>query len=526
MTEIAKQSGKTGVWQDRGNRKIFLLRVLAIAWTVAQYPLLNITINWWPLHWVAWVPFIWAILAQEGRGNLWLATAGGTLGHMFLFSWIASFIPNFSNIPRPVAMLLLVLYCSYLSLFWILLAVFLPRIRRRFPRAWWWMVPALVTATEFLLPQIFPYTQGLTQYRVIPLFQLSAVTGVYGITFLLLLCNCLVFEALTRNRNHQPFPWKPLAGFLLLMLLVLFHGFWRQSRYRKAETNAPILKAGMIQSSITPWEHRQMGFEKIHELYMNMSREAVDRGADWVIWSEGEFKPSLNSPLARDILLEASRTLNRPILLGGFNFRYENRRRYASNSAIHVDPLKGLGRRYDKRFLVPFGEYLPFYRQLDFIYRHISHHPNLSPGQDPVVERLQNIPYGFLICYEAIFPSLVRETVRAGARLLVNITYDAWFGRTAAPLQHLWLASARCAENGLPMIRLATTGISTTVNALGQMGRLSPLFERGVRVEPVKLVWLPGLYYRIGNLFSWLCVLCSVLVMAGLWFRRKQGPSE
>jgi apolipoprotein N-acyltransferase len=526
MKKKAARVGKPGVWKGYGDWKIFLLRVLAVAWTVAQYPLLNITINWWPLHWVAWVPFFWAIHAQEGQGNLWLSYAGGTMGHIFLFSWIASFIPNFSNVPKPAAMLLLFGYCSYLSLFWILLAVFVPRFRKRFPRAWIWLVPALVTAAEFLLPQIFPYTQGLTQYRVVPLFQLSSVTGVYGVTFLLMLGNCLVFHALSLIRSGRPFPRKPAAGFLVIMLLVLSYGWWRQVQYRRTETTAPSLKAGMIQSNITPREHRRMGYEKIHELYLEMSREAVTRGADWIIWSEGEFKPPLNSGLARDVLLEDSRSLNRPILLGGFYLRYENGRRVVSNSAIHVDPVNGLGERYDKRFLVPFGEYQPFSQQLGFIYRHISHRPNLSPGKDPVVQRLRGIPYGFLICYEAIFPSLVRETVRAGARLLVNITYDAWFGKTAAPFQHLWLASARCAENGVPMIRLGTTGISTIVNSLGQMDSLSPLFERKVLVEAVKLVWLPGLYTRIGNVFAWACVFCSLLGLAWLRFPKKRFRPE
>jgi apolipoprotein N-acyltransferase len=166
---------------------------------------------------------------------------------------------------------------------------------------------------------------------------------------------------------------------------------------------------------------------------------------------------------------------------------------------------------------------MPFARQLDFIYRHISHRPSMSPGKDPVVQNLQDIPYGFLICYEAIFPSLVRETVQAGARLLVNITYDAWFGQTAAPYQHLWLASARSAENGIPLIRLGTTGISTIVDSLGRTGYLSHLFERRVLLYTVKLVWLPSLYSRIGDVFAWLCLLFALGSIAFLWLRGRRN---
>jgi apolipoprotein N-acyltransferase len=254
-----------------------------------------------------------------------------------------------------------------------------------------------------------------------------------------------------------------------------------------------------------------------------MSREAVSRGADWIVWSEGEFKPRLNSPVAREILERDSRKLGRPILLGGFHVVYREGKRFPSNSAIHVDPETGMGQRYDKRLLVPFGEYLPFEKQLGFIYRRLQRRPVLYPGKDPVVQELQGIPYAFLICYEAIFPSLVRDSVRTGAGLLVNITYDAWFGRTLAPYQHLLLATARSAENGLPLVRLGTTGISTVIDALGRCGEKSELFQRRVLLFPVKLVRLSSLYTRIGNLFSWICVLLALWALGWMLFKPGSG---
>jgi apolipoprotein N-acyltransferase len=398
------------------------------------------------------------------------------------------------------------------------MAVFFPKFRRRFPRGWIWLAPALVVASEFLLPQIFPYMQGLTHYRVVPVFQLASITGVYGITYLLLLSNCVVFHTLSWWRQGKPFSWKPVLSLVLIIVMVLGYGLWRQSLYNRRSQNARELKAGLIQSNITPYAHRQLGSEKIRELYLKMSRQAADEGADWIIWSEGEFKTPLNLPEAAKTLTQESRQLKRPILLGGFYFKYRQGKRFLCNSAIHVDPENGMGKRYDKRFLVPFGEYKPFEKQLGFIYRHIDHRLTVYPGDDPVVQKLQGIPYAFLICYEAIFPALVRESVNAGARLLVNITYDAWFGRTSAPFQHLLLASARSVENGVPMIRLGTTGISTVVDSLGRMSILSPLFTRRVLVYPVRIVKLPSLYSRIGDLFSWLCVTMAALAWLWLWF--------
>ncbi len=519
-------SNPPGLLKGYGDWKVFLLRLAAFAWTVAQYPLLDMPVNWWPLHWVAWVPFLWAIHAQEGRGKILFSYVGGTIGNLFLFSWISSFIPNFSNVPKPVAVLLLLVLCSYLSIHWILMAVFIPRFRQRFPQSWIWVAPALVVAAEFLLPQIFPYMQGLTQYRVVPIFQLASATGVYGITYLLLFSNCVIFHTLCRYRSHKPFSWKPVLILLLFILIVLGYGMWREVQYSQKSDQARELKVGLIQSNIAPHEHRSMGFGEIHRLYLDMSQQAVNEGAEWIIWSEGEFKPPLNSPVAQNILIQDSRLLNRPILLGGFYFRYRDGKRFPSNSAIHVDPVGGMGKRYDKRFLVPFGEYMPFEKQLGFIYRHISHRSTVYPGKDPVVQTLQDIPYAFLICYEAIFPSLVRESVRAGAQLLVNITYDAWFGHTSASYQHLLLASARSAENGIPLIRLGTTGISTTIDSLGRMSTLSPLFERRVLIYTVKLIRLPSLYSRIGDVFSWLCVAVVIMALLFVWIQSRRRRSE
>ncbi|MCK4942516.1 MAG: apolipoprotein N-acyltransferase, partial [Candidatus Aminicenantes bacterium] len=391
------------------------------------------------------------------------------------------------------------------------LAVLIPRLVKHFPRAWIFLAPALVVTLEFLMPQIFPYMQGLSHFRVNPVYQLASITGVYGISYLLFFSNCVFYHALDGFRRKRTFYWKPLLLLMISVILVLGYGWWRGVQYRQKSTQVPTLTVGLIQSNITPHQHRKMGFQQIHQLYLDMSREAVSRGADWIIWSEGEFKPHLNSPVAREILERDSRELGRPLLLGGFHMKYKNGRRFPSNSAIQVDPETGLGRRYDKRMLVPFGEYLPFEKQLSFIYRHLSRRQVLYSGKDPVVQKLQDIPYAFLICYEAIFPSLVRESVRAGAHLLVNITYDAWFGRTSAPYQHLMLATARSVENGIPLVRLGTTGISTVIDALGRTGKQSELFQPRVLLYPVKLVRLPSLYTRIGNLFSWICVLFTVL---------------
>jgi apolipoprotein N-acyltransferase len=180
-----------------------------------------------------------------------------------------------------------------------------------------------------------------------------------------------------------------------------------------------------------------------------------------------------------------------------------------------------VGKRYDKQILVPFGEYMPFEKQLNFIYRQIRWRSRFIPGQGPVVQQLDGISYGFLICYEAIFPALVRRSVQHGAELLVNITYDAWYGRTSAPHQHLLLATIRSVEHGIPLIRLGTTGFTTVIDSLGRIGSKSRLFEQEVLLHTVKLVHLPSLYTRIGNVFAWFCGLTFLIAVIFMVVKKK-----
>jgi len=508
------------------SRSLFWLRLGAILLTAVSQPLLSAPFNWWPLHWIAWIPFLWAVAADGGRARLRLAYIGGTAANLMIFYWMVRLLPNFTNIPLGVSLVLVFLLCSYLSITWIVLAWVVPRLRRRYPVLWIYATPAVLVALEFLLPQLFPYMQGASHYRVLPVAQLASLTGVYGISYLLFLANTVLFNLLAPSGDRRKTFWAHPLILALLVGLVLIYGRSRVARYHEALQDARVLRVGLIQSNLQPFDHSRLGFNHVQDTYMKLSQQAVARGARWVVWSEGEFKYALNTGLARGILLEMSRELGCPILLGGYGHVMKDGKVWTTNSAIHVDPSTGLGRRYDKRILVPFGETMPLERQLRFITRHIDWKSRFHPGDEPVVQTLDGIPYAFLICYEAIYPRLGREAVSAGAHLLVNITYDAWFGRTTAPHQHLMLAVIRCIETGLPMVRLATSGISTVANPLGETDGLSPLFERKVLIHRVPLVVLPTLYAKTGDLFAWFCVagglLCLTFTIVGHSRRRRR----
>lgn len=521
------QDMRLGWVSGYGDRTLLAMRIFAVLLTAVSQPLLSAPFSWWPLHWIAWIPFLWAIFQQDGRGRIVLAWFGGTLANYLIFYWVTGMMPKFAGLPWAVAIVLNILLCMWLSVSWIVLAWWIPKLHKHYPRMWIFLAPALLVSIEFATPQLFPYMQGVSHYQVTTIFQIVSITGVYGMSFLVFWSNCIGFQMWQSYRRKEALDFRPLWLLVGVVLLVCTYGMIRQSGYTKALQKAKTIRVGLIQSNIKPTD--RLSYYSTYSIYRKLSIQAVQKGAQWVIWSEGSFKYPFSWKSGRTFLTRLASDLKVPVLTGGMNIQTIRKKQYVSNSAVHVDPKSGFGAMHNKKLLVPFGEYMPLEKELHFIYKHVRWRSRYTRGTRMTVGHLQGVPYGFLICYEAIYPSLVRESVRNGARLLVNVTYDAWFGRTTAPYQHLMLAAIRSAELGVPLIRLATTGVTTTVDSLGRMGSLSSLYKRSILLRTVPLVSLPSMYARIGDLFAVLCVLILfisiVLARLGHWVETlKETP--
>jgi apolipoprotein N-acyltransferase len=170
---------------------------------------------------------------------------------------------------------------------------------------------------------------------------------------------------------------------------------------------------------------------------------------------------------------------------------------------------------YDKVHLVPFGEYVPLKRLLVFVNRLVPAAGDFEAGHVIHPLKFQNLPAGILICFEAIFPELARAQTKAGAQILVNLTNDAWFGRTSAPYQHLSMALFRAVETGRPLIRAANTGFSAFIDAHGRITRKSRLFEEAVLEGRIRIPHGTLTFYtRFGDLFAFL--LMAISIMGGM----------
>jgi apolipoprotein N-acyltransferase len=183
------------------------------------------------------------------------------------------------------------------------------------------------------------------------------------------------------------------------------------------------------------------------------------------------------------------------------------------NSAFLIRPDGTTGGVYRKIHLVPFGEYVPLRRMLFFVSPLVEAIGDFSAGTDAVLLPLNGHLISTAICYEVVYPDLVRQFVRGGSELLTTMTNDAWFGRTSAPYQHFAQASMRAIEEGRYLVRAANTGVSGFVDPYGRVLSATRIFEPAVSVEEIRFLKAATIYSRIGDVFAYASVLTTAALV-------------
>ena len=502
------------------------------------------------LHWIVYVPMILVLGAPRARLDLrgwlthrhtWVALVYGTVAQGAIFWWIVPTITDFSNLPGVAAIGILALFAvvfgmPYTALWWLL-----PTLRRRFGPWWVLAFPAAMVVIEWLgtFAILFPYAQGVAQYRVLPTFQIVGITGIWGVTFLVLFVNAALAEVLLARRERRGLSVAWVGAAAALWGLVNGYGAVRLSQIDAAATTARSLRVLQVQDAITMHE-RMSAYPCQTWNFWYGETEKLSRGeVDLVVWPEGGSIYPLNQPRrprryrgapCEDIadpqerLKELAARLDAELLIGsaaievipGEGGRTDKRN---FNSVYQIRP-DGEVRRYDKIVPLPFGEYIPLSDTFPFLRDLIEGPGNFQAGAEPVVfDGVARI--GTPICYEAILPHLCRRF--DGAELLVNGTLDTWFGDTAAPHQHAMLAAIRSVELGIPLVRSAYTGVSMVVEPSGRIYAETPPFEKVSRIVRVRLTDAPTLYraltpLRLQDWFVWACLLG---LAAGAFARRR-----
>jgi apolipoprotein N-acyltransferase len=361
----------------------------------------------------------------------------------------------------------------------------------------------------------FPWVGlGYSQYRAIYLIQFAEFTGVYGVSALIVMVNAVVHSGFRRWRGGETPSTKAMITLTGLLVVLVAWGFWRV-RTLEATGVSGSLRVGFIQGNVpqdVKWEPAYQ--DATIDRYQKLTDLAVADGARLVVWPEAAVPFFFQEESERrERILEIARRHRIWLLVGSPAFSHQGGELFLYNRAYMVTPEGSADRYYDKIELVPFGEYVPLARLLFFVHKVVEGISEFRAGSDPVVFQTASGDFGVLICYEGIFPALTRRFVARGADFLVNITNDAWFGRTSAPYQHLSMVAVRAVENRVPIVRVANTGFSAMVEADGRIRWHTGLFETAWRVDTIRWTSVPTLYSRLGDVFVYGCMAILALVV-------------
>jgi apolipoprotein N-acyltransferase len=498
-----------------------------------------------PLALVGLIPLLYRLREASPKRAFGLGILGGACYFLLSLYWLDVAMTTFGHMPRYMSFPVLFLLVGFLSLFWGVAFWAAVRVRKHCGLGFWITLPCLWVALEFLRNYVltgFPWASlGHTQARTLWLAQLASLGGVYLVAFVVVLSNTVLESLWSWWRQKAPLPrygliiWAGLLGLATIYSAVRLSG-------SPAPEDAKKIRAAVVQGNLDEkvnmrgWAGQAFVFVRM----LAETKKAEAQGAELVVWPEGTLPGSIHPKIESFERSAARAELPRKaeLIIGGVTRGLKDKKTVLTNSAFLTGPDLRIHARYDKRHLVPFGEYVPLESILPYEWFVPAGVAFFSPGPDHRPVEASAGKLGLLICYEAIFPEIARETANHGAQLLVNITNDSWYGFSSAPYQHLAIARMRAIETGRYLLRAANTGVSAVIDPRGRvLGTIplglvpttrdrahpSELIPSGQLTRSVALLDGRTVYLVTGDLFAWLCVLAAVgLLVWSFLSARKQ----
>lgn len=479
------------------------------------------------LAWIALVPLLIALEGTTPRTAFRLGLTCGLCAYAGILYWINIVITEYGHLPWVVSIALYLALVAWLALFYgfttlVARAGELVGIKTAFSLPVAWVAGDLLRS--FLMTGAPWAMLGHSQFRTLPLIQIADICGVFGITFLIVLANVVLYRALRAvSGAGVPYPVKSALVLLILFIATLFYGFSRLNGGTVA--TATPLRVAVIQGNIPQDVKWSPAFrDKTIAIYERLTRDAAKGGVDLVVWPESAIPFFFqDEPEQANRIKNMARELSTSMIVSSPAHELRNGTRVLLNSAFMISPSGESMGRSDKIHLVPFGEYVPLGRFFPFISKLVVGIGDFSPGERALPLTAGKIQVGTLICAEAVFPEIGRAYVNNGARVLANITNDAWFGRSSAPYQHLSITAFRAVETRTPIVRAANTGVSAIIDQNGHINTMTSLFTEGYRTGEVRPGSGDSIYLRIGDAAAWLCVLLTAGVAGMAWYRSRKS---
>lgn len=483
--------------------------------SIASGLVLALAMPWpglWMLSWVGLAPLFIAVRGSNTPRAMGYGFITGLIYYAIIIYWMALF----GYLPW-------LLLASMQAIF---LAIFAGITARLTPSHVGWksfiLIPAAWTTLQWLRSLgTYSLTWGSFAHihaNTEPLLQLGAVTGPWGIDFLICFINLAVFQAVSPVTKNKRF--VPAATAAILIASVWTGGILTMRTNQNPDLTVVVIQGNAFQD-VDPDSNY---LDNALNTYKKLSLEAAKSKPDIIVWPETVLPVNIDNSYLERKIAGIARESQATLICGAYTTPYDANPTVASNGAHFFGPDGEKLGTYRKVRLVPFGEFVPLRDQLPFLKDYGVRPDDVIPGHKHVLVGTQHGKAGVSICFESLFPQISRSETRNGADLLFVITNDGWFGQTQAPRQHLMMAKLRAAENHRYVMRAAATGISAVIDPYGRTVTELDLQKRGVIEAKVKAISGLTLYARFGDWFAYACVLAAASAL--LFIRSKKQLSN
>ena len=511
-----------GLWQSTlGRLSMVGLSVCAMVLCCPDYDI------WW-LGFVAWVPYFAAIEGLRPRAAFLYGWLIGLFTVFWGFFWMTELLVKFADFSTLAASPVALLFAAWHGVIWGSAAAAIAWLRRRTTVALWVTAPLCWVAAEALLPNIFPIYMALG-WSWQPLWiQTAELGGVTTVSFIMVAINAGLYTMWVSWLRGGRIDKKATAVTLTLLVAVPLYGAMRISAIESEMTMAPKLRMGVVQGNFSIKEMAQRDLKtRILAGQQRVSAELQAQGAQVVLWGEtaypngGVFTRQMNEEPPEGNPWRVHQGFDVPVILGAVTRDATGVSPYPWNTALLIDGDGTIVDRYDKVYRLIFGEYVPIVDPKWYL-EQIPSASHIEQGAGPRALEFLGYRLGPFICYEDILPRYVRQTANQDVHVFVNLTNDAWFGKTHEPAQHLGLAVFRAIEHRKAMVRAVNTGISAYVDPTGAVAKKTRVVDPDIDgPQEAEGFWadVPMMdpehrtpYGLTGELFNGLCVLGVVLI--------------
>jgi apolipoprotein N-acyltransferase len=489
------------------------------------------TMDLFLIAWIALVPFLLSLYDKAPKQAF---KAGIVLGIPYFFGtlyWIYHSINHYGGISFIASVAIVFLLCLYLSLYTGIFAFLFSITIRNTKLPALLIAPVFWVVFEFLRSYIFtgfPWSSiGYSQYKFLTIIQIADVTGIYGISFIVLAFNGALTDVFLIKKRTKDMPLFPLSytvlGLALLSVLIISAIVYGQIRLKEVRPGQQF-KASIIQGNIEQDKKWESSYQSsVMEIYKDLSLKAAASSPSIIVWPETAVPFFFQTErVYTEELVDFQNQLKAYLLFGSVLVKNKtDKQSILSNSAVLLDETGGIAYIYDKIHLVPFGEYVPLQKILFFINKLVVGIGEYARGDRYIRAETPFGDFATLICYEIIFPGLVRKFYSNGGDFMVTITNDAWFGKTTGPYQHFSMAVFRAVENRKPVIRAANTGISGFIDSNGRILSKTDLFQKVILTGDVKTDKKISFYSKYGDLFMYICIIISIILLAHLFGKSR-----